>query len=405
MGKALLIIVTGFGLIMGGVNYGLQKTSEQNLDIIINSFESKTVLNTAYSGLNLAISQIFNDFNWRNGYNNMVVNGGNFSVSVDDHNNDSDLNKNQVRVNATAYYNNTNEYIKVVLEKPPFSIYALFTDEMPSPIYFITGDTLRGPIHNNDRYYFSGTPVFYGKVTSVEDSYGTWGYTNPQFKGGSEFGVNKIELPTEPDKLSIAANEGGDVYNLSSLQSLWLNFSDDGSYNYSIKQGGYIIVEGTKELSNHNGVILAQNGNIHVQGTVKGRTTICTTKNIYIENDLKYADDPRVVEDSEDMVGLVAQNRVIVRDNTPNNSDCEIHGSIMAMNYSFEVENYNYGSPRGTLTILGGIIQKRRGPVGTFGYYSRTGYEKNYQYDNRFLYDEPPFFPVAEDPKVVYWWE
>ncbi len=43
----------------------------------------------------------------------------------------------------------------------------------------------------------------------------------------------------------------------------------------------------------------------------------------------------------------------------------------MALNTSFQAQNYRTGSPRGTLTVHGGIIQKYRGAVGT-GTYCRA---------------------------------
>ncbi len=43
----------------------------------------------------------------------------------------------------------------------------------------------------------------------------------------------------------------------------------------------------------------------------------------------------------------------------------------------------------GTLTVNGAISQKFRGPVGTTG---GTGYFKNYNYDDRLRYQEPPNF-------------
>ena len=103
------------------------------------------------------------------------------------------------------------------------------------------------------------------------------------------------------------------------------------------------------------------------------------------------------------MVGLIAKESVIVCDNEENRSDCEIHASIMALEESFTAQNYQYGSPRGELTVVGGIIQRYRGPVGTFSYYGiRSGYIKDYHYDERFQDETPPSFP-REKPKVLSW--
>lgn len=55
------------------------------------------------------------------------------------------------------------------------------------------------------------------------------------------------------------------------------------------------------------------------------------------------------------------------------------------------------GSSLGTLTVNGAISQKWRGPVGTTG---GTGYIKNYNYDDRLRYQEPPQFL---DPVEAAW--
>ena len=63
---------------------------------------------------------------------------------------------------------------------------------------------------------------------------------------------------------------------------------------------------------------------------------------------------------------------------------------------SWGVINYNTGSPRGNLTVLGGIVQNVRGAVCTFsGSTVSTGYAKQYSYDSRFLNTPPPYYPVV----------
>jgi len=39
------------------------------------------------------------------------------------------------------------------------------------------------------------------------------------------------------------------------------------------------------------------------------------------------------------------------------------------------------------------MAQDRRGPVGLFGAEGKTGYSKDYKYDDRFLKEPPPYFP------------
>jgi hypothetical protein len=72
--------------------------------------------------------------------------------------------------------------------------------------------------------------------------------------------------------------------------------------------------------------------------------------------------------------------------------------AILAASHSFAVQNWGSGNPLGTLNVTGAIAQRFRGAVGTgTGTTVSTGYEKNYQYDERFGYLQPPHFllPLA----------
>ena len=78
--------------------------------------------------------------------------------------------------------------------------------------------------------------------------------------------------------------------------------------------------------------------------------------------------------------------------------DVKIHGSLMASNGVVTVEDYNRGSPRGQVELLGGIIEEEYGPFGTFSGStgeSSSGYGRKFTYDPR-LADglSPPYFPT-----------
>lgn len=78
-------------------------------------------------------------------------------------------------------------------------------------------------------------------------------------------------------------------------------------------------------------------------------------------------------------------------------------GSQSTSNGSFYVENYNT-KPTGTLHTMGGIIQKARGPVGTFSSGGLvSGYAKDYWYDKRLADTPPPFFPTTGLYDKVSW--
>jgi hypothetical protein len=76
----------------------------------------------------------------------------------------------------------------------------------------------------------------------------------------------------------------------------------------------------------------------------------------------------------------------------------EIWAAMLTVARSFNVQNYNSGTPKGDLIVRGSIAQKWRGAVSTFsGTTLNTGYNKDYAYDSRLTYLSPPKFldPVA----------
>jgi len=76
-----------------------------------------------------------------------------------------------------------------------------------------------------------------------------------------------------------------------------------------------------------------------------------------------------------------------------------IHASILTANGVVEVENYNFGSPRGSVELLGGIIEERYGAFGTFSGSTgemQTGYARQFTFDPRMARGvAPPYFPTV----------
>ncbi|NBB76890.1 MAG: DUF4900 domain-containing protein [Bacteroidetes bacterium] len=323
-------------------------------------------------------------------------------------------------VHANANYNGTTVETEVMLTQDSFSRYSYFTDVEPSNIYFFSQDVLFGPVHSNDRFNMAGTPTFHGRVTSPEDYYEyPYIFTDPEFLGGSNFNANQKPLPTDSqlDELRQAAQNGGLKYDNPIDIELFSN--SQATIEEQIPGGGWQLVccwrweyqsnnniTHNVDLSNFNGVI-SSSENVSIRGELNGQLTVHSEKDIEITGDLTYADNPLVNENSDDILGLVGEGNVLVDEyahQENGNRDLTIQASIMALEKSFSVEKYNEGSPRGELTLLGGIVQERRGAVGTFsGGNIRTGYAKNYSYDERLLRMHPPSFPRESFFNIFYW--
>lgn len=174
-----------------------------------------------------------------------------------------------------------------------------------------------------------------------------------------------------------------------------------------------------------------QEGNVYVEGVVKGRVSIAAEQSVVVTGDIVLAGGLN----GTDMFGLVATNSVQIYHpwkvvvpatgtGCPSSSSCKwgtaadaasasqytntptqyndptgvtvvngvnVMGSIQTLQHSFYVQQYDKGSGLGTLQVNGSIAQRWRGAVGTAG--GGTGYIKNYVYDKRLIYSAPPYFP------------
>ncbi|MEP6843733.1 MAG: hypothetical protein ABJA11_09430, partial [Pseudolysinimonas sp.] len=140
-----------------------------------------------------------------------------------------------------------------------------------------------------------------------------------------------------------------------------------------------------------------RNGDAFVSGTLNGHTTIASENYVYVVGDLRYSDN------RQDLLGLVGQNSVWIWDPMkiaagggsgvaliPANRT--IYGALLSVQHSIQVQNYQLGGDRGTLTVVGSIAQKFRGTVGQGTGSGKNGFSKDYGFDSRLTYLSPPKF-------------
>ncbi|MCM8791572.1 MAG: DUF4900 domain-containing protein, partial [Candidatus Omnitrophica bacterium] len=159
----------------------------------------------------------------------------------------------------------------------------------------------------------------------------------------------------------------------------------------------------------NEGIIIYGNGRIYnLSGTVQQDTKLIVSSDsdIVINNHIMYQqytpDNPQTPENELSAEGYINLLGILtwngnVRISTSAPNDLNIHAVVMAAgrNGIFTVDNYNQGSPRGVVTLLGGMITDFYGPFGTFsGSTPLTGYGRNFVYDRRMLEGFiPPYFP------------
>ncbi|MGH2969373.1 MAG: hypothetical protein ACRDK0_09955 [Solirubrobacteraceae bacterium] len=305
-------------------------------------------------------------------------------------------------------------------------------------IRFISGDQINGPFHTNDDILTCGTPTFGRDAADrIEVSGPPQGWTPtcsgaPIFKGPFRAGTKKLTMPPTNNDLDKAAVAGGLVY--SGKTTIRLN----GAANTMTVTTGNPAVTSTVATP-ANGVVYVRNagactsqpppvadyneptacGNLYISGNYAQSMTFGAANDIIVKPPANSSNgDIKRIGDS--VLGLIANNFVRVyhrvnRSGSPcsnyNNpptaplmTDVTIEAAILSLRHSFMVDNYDCGSPLGTLSVTGAIAQKYRGPVGTgSGGSPNTGYLKNYTYDDRLRYRSPPFFlnPVDAAWSVV----
>jgi len=170
------------------------------------------------------------------------------------------------------------------------------------------------------------------------------------------------------------------------------------------------VPKGVQGLGNPNAALIFINGNVSaISGTLGNneQTTIAASGSINITNNLVYQTPPVVTNPSSNptnLLGLFAASGDITIDTSAPN-DVQIQGILMAgsngnpFNSSVNVTNYNIGTPRGQVHLIGGIIEQYYGAFGTFNSVTglqQTGYGRDFKYDRRMSRGyAPPFFPTT----------
>ena len=427
-GKAILFLVIGFSTIFLIMEKNIGTASTRATDNMIEYYTDMNVHNIAVSGANVGANQIFLDPTWTAGFSNVPFAGGKYTVTIDVIN----TFKNTRRITSIGYYDGYTDTVQVTLQPSSFSKFAYYSTSEGNDIFWVTGDTVWGPLHTQDLLRINGDPVFNGKVTTKNGMVVT-GYSDPQFNAGYQSGVDMPIPATGVSNLQSLADNGG--VDITGHDTVYINFAGDNiKYKYSYKNNYTTVAAST---FSPNGVIFATGAVLRIQGTVKGQysigasqetktiTTTTTNKwgktrtktttetiggDIYLDGDVVYNTDPVSNPNSTDLLGIVAQNNVLITDNAANNIDIKIQASIYAQTGGFGSENYETRPEAGTIYLTGGITQNVRLPVGTFNNHGSkntivSGFQKSYKYDDRLMVASPPGFPDTGTFEIVSWYE
>jgi hypothetical protein len=240
--------------------------------------------------------------------------------------------------------------------------------------------------------YATAGCVFAGPTTIVLTG-STFSVTNANYNGG----VTATGLSPSNGVIYVANTSAGCTVGYTPYLT-----SSSTDYSNSYNGGcGNATVSGTYSSSltigTDNDIII--NGNIEPSsiGAVTSGTPPAATGTALLG--LVANDFVRIYHPLTDPRGSTAFNCDTVNQNSNNTnaagslSNLYVYAGILAIQHSFIVDNFDCGTPLGSLYVYGAIAQNYRGPVGTEnGGTVVSGYVKGYYYDSRFQALSPPYF-------------
>ncbi len=412
MGRGALILVIGFGVVFSIVGLRLNSLENRAIENMTYYHDVTTAHNIATAGANTAMAIFYQNQALRGSVTSQTFTTGNYATGSFSSSIDSLPNK--LRLRSLSNFKGFNDTVEVYFYtnvNNSFSLFSWLTNN-ENGVYWITGDTVWGRVHSNGTINVSGRPVYMEKVTTSK-AFNPKPGTNPNnaiFKKGYETGVANIPFPTDLSALVSAASSGGRYYTGNVFLTLSGGSAANGDGKVYVRSSavGPIIDSVSLADPSFNGVMYAT-GTTTAKGTLDGRLTIASGTDIVISDDLLYEQNP-LLGASDDLLGIVANNNVMIADNVANRTNCEIDGTIFCRSGSFLAENYSSRPVSGTLKIIGGVIQNNRGAVGTFSGSSLvSGFSKRYYYDKRLADNNyrPPFFPgyLRSTYAIANWWE
>lgn len=409
-GRASLILVVAFGLLFGLMGTQMLKSSNDANDNFVNYYIKTKAHNIASSAANMAANKLFIDKNWNAGYNNLAVDDGYVDVSVQTY----DINSK--KITCISDFSGYQDTVIVWLEPKNFAQFGNFINVMGG-VWAASGDTFNGPFHTNDFLNCTGDPVFKGFTSSLKGVKLFDGNSHPEFHGGLASGVS-IPLTFDENIIRNAATAGGKVFESgNSYINVKLNFNDNGTVTYWQRNGaggpwGDSTIADLATLA-PNGVIYVKKGDVFIQGTLNGKITVMADKDgtggkINITDDIVYNQNP-LLGPSDDLLGLVAQDKIIIPFD-PARGDFSIHASMYAQSNAIVIDQYNNYPTAYHMNILGGVITNQIEATAHYELINGKwtpirGYSYIHKFDQRFLKEVPPFFPLTDKFRVVSWLE
>lgn len=286
-------------------------------------------------------------------------------------------------------------------------------------IQFASSDVITGPFHTNDNVRLCSGATFGRNANDSVEISGTPPFVSagcgntPNLQGTLVNPASQLAMPPSNTLLKTIAGRTFTGVTRLVINGGTMTVTNNGSTTTEpIPSNGVIYVESSScpagySRSQTYTSTPAGCGDVWVQGSYGTNLTIAAENDVVISEDLTRG-NPDV------LLGLVANNFVRVYHpvtfgsgtSCTNNytagdlRNVQIDAAILALGHSFIVDNWHCGAQLGTLDVEGAIAQRYRGPVGTT---APSGYIKDYSYNDRLRYREPPYFldPIQSQWRIA----
>ena len=349
-------------------------------------------------------------------------------------------------ITSQGFYGTVSRTLQLTIIGKTIAAYAYWSQTEINPnlgtLWWISGMLTQGPVQTNGTLNIIGNPVFTGSpaiasAPAVPGAVAEAG-ASPNYKNGT--GSDPSSKTTSDPPYIFPNNEltnnapaitlppASTLSNYQTAAGLILtgastvifnssgtvtvtgkvvnsNCSTTTTYNnttISAPTGGVIYVQSTGTIPNCHSS--ATDGNVTVQGTVKGQLTVAADQNIYISGNVQYNTNP-VTSPSTDVLGLVASNNITVQEASAP-AQLTVDGVLVALQGSFNVDQYKInpapisgGLDGANMTQFGSLINYASGCTGVVNSSGQlvSGWNQLQSYDNRLKTLAPPGFPPLVD--------
>lgn len=400
MGRTSLIMVMGTSILLMMIGYRISNVSTAAYENLTQYYYRSASHNLATGFANMGCQVIYKTPNARPEWRDVPLSGGKVSLWT------TSLTQGRVQLTATSIYQGSVDTVTIIWGQSRFSKFAYYS-VIEGAINWASKDSIYGPFHTQDKMLVNGNPVFWGKVTNKLGITKSPTSSKPEFHGGYQTGID-IQMPSDFNPLNTAAQTGGKY--LTGMD-VTITFNSNGTL--TVKEGAGAPMNVSLSSYAPNGALVVNGGNLRIKGDFTGQLTISAQSNgvankgkVYLDGDVTYVHNP-LNGPSSDLLGICAEDSVVISDNAANNDGINIQASVFSLNKGMGAEHYDSGPPRGRINLLGGVSQKQRAAVGTIdgGGNVVTGFSKSYRYDDRLMNQSPPYFPTTGSYEILSWYE